>query len=97
MSRGEIAIAIWASIQILFTCAFSIILYRIWKLERKLSAIDKVLNARTFILLYMADMISIFGEEWGADAPGLREKLLPLVREFRLKVAKLKPSEVGKT
>ncbi len=96
MTRGEIAITIWASIQLLFISAFSLIMFRIYKLERKLNAIDQVLNNRTFILLYMANMISIFGEEWGADAPGLRAKLLPLVEEFRRKVAKLKPSAVGK-
>jgi hypothetical protein len=95
MSRAEIAITIWASIQLLFISAFGLIMFRIYKLARKLNAIDRVLNNRTFILIYMADMISIFGEEWGADAPSLRAKLLPLVEDFRRKVAKLKPSDIG--
>ena len=94
MSRGEFALVVWLSIQLLFISCFSMILVRLFRIWRKAKEIDRVLNQRTFLLLFIADSIAMFSEEWGTDPAVLREKLLPRVREYRSKVEQLKPSNV---
>lgn len=88
MRRGELALVIWLSIQLLFVSAFSMIMFRLWQLTT-------ILKNRTFILLFIADVVAVFAEEWGAEAPEMREKLLPRVRKYREMAARVKPGAIG--
>jgi hypothetical protein len=65
-----------------------VIMFRLWRLTT-------ILKNRTFILLFIADMISMFAEEWGSEAPALRDKLAPKVRRYRAMAARVKPSDIG--
>jgi hypothetical protein len=94
MSRGEIALVVWMSIQLLFISAFTVIMFRLYRLERSLRAIDQVLNQRTRLLLYMANMLTLWAEEWGRDPAVLRDRQAPLVQEFRDIAGELKNSQV---